>query len=131
MRLSFMRNEDLDEEHIKWNQVGQIQWQAITILYVHFISLANQPHILRVFTVPSSLFFPETCPESARLIKQDETITRQVILLLTMGCGQVVEAPVSLGSFRFPLMSSGSKTATPISANNALPPSTITVTAGM
>ncbi|RCU35077.1 hypothetical protein DVA76_18325, partial [Acinetobacter baumannii] len=80
---------------------------------------------------PSSLFFPETCPESARLIKQDETITRQVILLLTMGCGQVVEAPVSLGSFRFPLMSSGSKTATPISANNALPPSTITVTAGM
>lgn len=24
-----------------------------------------------------------------------------------MGCGQVVEAPVSLGSFRFPLMSSG------------------------
>lgn len=85
---------------IKW--AGRIQWQAITMLYVHFISLANQPRILRVFTVPSSLFFPETCPESARLIKQDETITRRVILLPTMGCGQVVEAPVSLGSSRLP-----------------------------
>lgn len=102
------------------------------MLYVHFISLANQPHILRVFAVPSSLFFsPETCPESARLIRQDETITRRVILLLTIGCGQVVEAPVSPDSSRFPLLSSGSKTASPSSANNALPPSTISVTAGM
>lgn len=41
-----------------------------------------------------------------------------------------VEAPVSLGSFRFPLMSSVSKTAIPTLASNALPPSTITMTAG-
>lgn len=65
---------------------------AAAALYVPFISLANQPRILTVFAVPSSLFFlTETCPESARLIRQDETITRRVMLLLTMGCDLVVE----------------------------------------
>lgn len=91
------------KRHMEWNEARQIQRQAVTMLYVHSISLANQPHILRVFTVPSSLFFPpETCPESARLIRQDETITRRVIPALTMGCGQVVGAPVSLVSSCFP-----------------------------
>lgn len=36
----------------------QPQRRAITVLYVHFISLANQPRILRVFTVPSSPLLP-------------------------------------------------------------------------
>lgn len=87
---------------LKWDSMHQVGL-AITMLYVHFISLANQPHILRLFTVPSSLFFPlNQALSQPGSLKQDETITRQVILLLTMGCGQVVEAPVSLGSFRFP-----------------------------
>lgn len=54
---------------LKWDSMHQVGL-AITMLYVHLISLANQPHILRLFTVPSSLFFPpEPSPESARLIK--------------------------------------------------------------
>lgn len=36
----------------------QTQRRAVTVLYVHFISLANQPRILRVFTVPSSPLLP-------------------------------------------------------------------------
>lgn len=81
---------------------------------------------------PAPLFpSPKTCPESARLIRQDETITRRVIPVWTMGCGQVVEAPVSLVSSCFPLMSPGSETTTSTLANNALPPSTIKLTAGM
>lgn len=68
--------------------------------------------------------FPETRSESARLIKQDETITRQVILPLTIGCGHVVR------EHRFPWVhpavpftSPWSKTATPALADNTLPPS--------